>query len=676
MASKKTSEKTQPDSKKMPKTPSVPVKRSASSAINKETSSKYTRRKEKAIDVTGVERKVEAATDRKIESTTSNNDFNQRKIVDDNYKPAVKSASKPRSRRSTDTKSINVNKTSASGSSSVSSEKAESVERKALDEAQAEADRYKSEYTRIKSEIEKIVSSSEYIKSENEALLKRNDTLDYYVKIKDAEILELRKKVSDKELDINELSNQLIAVDQLRNHWEYLARSLLHSTSWRVTAPFRKVASIARYIVGQPGAFNVRIENVRSLVRSEGIVNSGRILSKRLGQKSAEDHHKPDIHQGKRRFDTRAEFANFLATERANNRTIFAELPIIDWNVPLYQRPQHIATAFGRSNTLVVYTTSNVYDKISGYVEVEPGVWVTDDGGVYDLLEGAICSIYSTAHFDAYDMLKRVSEKNVIMYEYIDHIDPAISGDGVVKLQKLKDFCFSGGADVIVASAKKLKDEAIKAIGEDNVCFAPNGVDYEHYKAAMADPKPVSAEYSNFLMRYPKIIGYFGALAPWIWYEMINDITATRPDLGFVFIGPDYYGGFDQLEKRDNVFAPGAINYTDLPHYALHFDVAMIPFRHGDIAQTTSPLKLFEYFALEKPVVVTDQMLECTVYPEVFKASNSMEFISRIDEALNVCGSKRFKRRLRKLALENTWDERAKAMKVSGIDALRRKGLR
>ncbi|MCS6911216.1 MAG: hypothetical protein NZM11_11730 [Anaerolineales bacterium] len=75
----------------------------------------------------------------------------------------------------------------------------------------------------------------------------------------------------------------------------------------------------------------------------------------------------------------------------------------------------------------------------------------------------------------------------------------------------------------------------------------------------------------------------------------------------------------------------------------------------------TSPLKLFEYFALEKPVVVTSDMIECIAYQAVFHASSVEGFSNAIDQASKLRDDENYKAQLRKLADENDWIERAKA---------------
>jgi hypothetical protein len=89
------------------------------------------------------------------------------------------------------------------------------------------------------------------------------------------------------------------------------------------------------------------------------------------------------------------------------------------------------------------------------------------------------------------------------------------------------------------------------------------------------------------------------------------------------------------------------------------FDACFIPFKPGDVARSTSPLKLYEYFALEKPVVVTADMNECTVYPVVFSGGDSGGLTTAIRQALNACNDQAYRERLRTLADQNSWDVRA-----------------
>lgn len=355
------------------------------------------------------------------------------------------------------------------------------------------------------------------------------------------------------------------------------------------------------------------------------------------------------------------QFKAQILAHRDDYAGVFIQGAIIDWDVDLYQRPQHMAAAFAERDYLVIYQTHNWgKDDVQGFRQVKKNVWLTNFD-VAKELSGAVVSVYSTGYIG--DVLQNAYDKNTIVYEYIDHIDPKISGDleNIKRLNNLKDFAFSGGADYIVASSAALFDEAIDAVGRDKVIMAQNGVDTGHYRSEDHLTTIITGDYKLFRNKFKTVVGYFGALAPWIWYDEINKLVASRPDVGFIFIGPDYYGGRSKLIDAENIFCPGPIDYKILPAYAREFDICFIPFEPGEIARTTSPLKLFEYFALEKPVVVTSFMDECVIYPEVFSGRDAAELSCKIDEALKVNKNPAFRTRLAELADENSWNQRAAA---------------
>ena len=360
------------------------------------------------------------------------------------------------------------------------------------------------------------------------------------------------------------------------------------------------------------------------------------------------------------------EFENTVLNGTRRYKGIFVQEATIDWNSPLYQRPQHIACALGRLGYLVIYKTFNIaYDNVVGMQEVVTNVWLCTCIEV-DEIQGAVHSFYSTAYAISPDQIRETKASHRIVFEYIDHIDPQISGnsDNIRRLRELQIFAFDGGADFIVASAKKLAAEALATNPKNNVILVQNGVDTAHYRHPIHEHLALPQKLTAFKNKHANIVGYFGALAPWLWYEAIEQLAHSRPDLGFVFIGPDYYGGAEKLPKTSNVLQLGVVDYKILPAYAKQFDVCFIPFTPGEIAQTTSPLKLFEYFALEKPVVVTSDMTECIAFPEVFSGDSVGSLSRAIDSAILVKADASFKARLAQLADENDWDERAKAYEV------------
>jgi len=197
-------------------------------------------------------------------------------------------------------------------------------------------------------------------------------------------------------------------------------------------------------------------------------------------------------------------------------------------------------------------------------------------------------------------------------------------------------------------------------------------VDTRHYRDSIHQRTALPHNLMSFRSKYSNIVGYFGAIAPWLWYKAISELVQSRPDLGFCFIGAEYYEGcINQLPQSENALYLGTVSYKTLPSFARQFDVCWIPFVPGEIARTTSPLKLFEYFALEKPVVATSEMLECVAFKEVFRGDSAKALSHAIDEAIKVKSSHEFKMRLAQLADSNDWDERARVMELVFADGQR-----
>lgn len=332
--------------------------------------------------------------------------------------------------------------------------------------------------------------------------------------------------------------------------------------------------------------------------------------------------------------------------------------PTIDWGVTLFQRPQHMAMALGRKGYIVLYRTTG--DGVREVQPIAPNVWLVGTPEVDDL-KGAVWCVYSTASLSSPEQMAQRGKYGRVVYEYIDHIDSAISG-GKTEIQRLlalKKAACSGQADYLVASARALYAELSASCPDTALAYIPNGVDAIHFRDPRHAQTVIPESYLAFRQRYRKLVGYFGAIAPWLWFDIMAGLAKQRPDIGFVYIGPDYSGCVGRLPRCDNVLYLGAVDYDDIPAYAMHFDVCFIPFSPGPISKTTSPLKLYEYFALEKPVVVTSEMSECTAFPEVFSGADIPTLINAIDAAFDSGSQLSYRESVLRLAYENTWDMRA-----------------
>lgn len=105
------------------------------------------------------------------------------------------------------------------------------------------------------------------------------------------------------------------------------------------------------------------------------------------------------------------------------------------------------------------------------------------------------------------------------------------------------------------------------------------------------------------------------------------------------------------LLEYKNVKYFGKKPYDSLAGYVHFWDVCMIPFLINDITKATSPVKLFEYMAMEKPVVST-ALPECLKYSAVkiaemhknlFLLSKNAKKTVRMKSKRNFCESVRGK---------------------------------
>jgi hypothetical protein len=342
-----------------------------------------------------------------------------------------------------------------------------------------------------------------------------------------------------------------------------------------------------------------------------------------------------------------------IDSEQPEHNEIIIFPPSLDWNVQLFQRPQQLALALGRQGCVIFYMQPKPDRNQPAFQRIESGVYLCNvHVDTFQVISNPIIYLLTWNS----DYVKCFDNPRII-YDFVDDIK-VFYGD-TNRIAKGHDFLLNN-AELVLATASKLVEEA--RVKRADVIYSPNGVVYDHFsRAARREYSSPPEDLLPIMEDHQPIIGYYGALAKWFDYELLQRVAIRKPEYHFLLIGPDYDGTLhpSRILNLPNIHWLGVKPYNVLPHYLQYFDVAMIPFVVNDITHATSPLKLFEYMAAEKPVVITP-MRESMKFPGVFIADTPGEFVSQIDQGLDRRTDQRLLEILRSTALENTWDLRAK----------------
>lgn len=438
-------------------------------------------------------------------------------------------------------------------------------------------------------------------------------------------------------------AERLLQVAQAQSaEWQRQLNMIYSSNSWKIMS----VLGGMKLKIAPPGSlmdrFFKRFAQLVIATREQGLGYTVRTLISRSNRGGDETTNT---------FNWVSVLDSLLEQYTKTVEEIIVFLPGVEWDLPLFQRPQQMASAFARLGCLVLYCEPNYSKSAAGIHQVEERLYRCQVPlGILDRVENPVAIVFTyNRSFISYLRQPRV------VYEYIDDLEVFPYDQQELK-RNHADLCRS--ATVVAATAERLLEEVQQVRPDAILC--PNGVDYHHFEPARDPDSSPPSDLVSILAHGKPVIGYYGALARWFDYELMVQVASQRPDLSFLLIGPDYDGTLPNsgLLDHPNVTWLGVRPYTDLPNYLACFDVATIPFKMNDITHATSPLKLFEYMAGRKPVVVT-AMHESGRLEGVLTASTADEFSAQIDRALELQNNPDYIAMVDEVARENTWDVRA-----------------
>ncbi|MEW6601408.1 MAG: glycosyltransferase [Nitrospirota bacterium] len=187
-------------------------------------------------------------------------------------------------------------------------------------------------------------------------------------------------------------------------------------------------------------------------------------------------------------------------------------------------------------------------------------------------------------------------------------------------------------SDLVIVTAATLYEKY-----EDmarNLHIVPNGFDLDLFSVqSRKQPEDIKS------IPHP-VIGFVGTLFSFLDYDLIEFIIKKNSDKSFVFIG-NCEENSSQVwahitNSYKNVHWLGRKKKEEIPSYLRAFDVCINPFKVNDVSRSVSPLKVYEYLAVKKPVIsVRMESLERESIAQFLHfASTYDEFNEKLEQAL------------------------------------------
>ncbi len=351
-----------------------------------------------------------------------------------------------------------------------------------------------------------------------------------------------------------------------------------------------------------------------------------------------------------------------IASTSKNNTVFLFPAPSCPWGY-MFQRPQQLAKAIAKFGYHVIYMVDTSFPGmpdwgVRGVKEVEKGVFLYNDGKsgsiLFENFQGKNLVIWQYWPHQQ-EMLSSInySIRTIKIYDCIDHLNTFISYPTM-----LDDFQTAiTEADFVLATAKGIYEEVVKM--RPDCRLVQNGVSTDDFHPIKEESLE---QISQIRSKSDIIIGYYGAIADWFDFELIDWIANKNPGWTFLIVGevyPSVQTEVNNIKKRKNIVMLPRLPYSDIPKLLLNFDVAIIPFVINEITLNTSPVKVYEYMAGGKQVVTTD-LPEVRDLPGVLTSQNREEFESMLKRAIASKDQQEVKELLLTSAKKHSWTNRVR----------------
>jgi len=248
----------------------------------------------------------------------------------------------------------------------------------------------------------------------------------------------------------------------------------------------------------------------------------------------------------------------------------------------------------------------------------------------------------------AVDCVGRLGERACIYYAGDDFT--SLPGLNHKVMERLEDE-LATKADLILVASPFL----VKRFPTGKTHLIHPGVDVDHFRTKQNPPADLPKKDNQ------PIMGFYGLVERWVDVELLCQMAKRLPDWLLIMIGT-IRCDVSELQSQPNVIFLGPKPYEELPGYAQHWDVSLLPFRDSPEVHACNPLKIPEYLAAGRPVVTMDYPALDKYRKLVTVARTPDEFVQGVKSALKEPPENVQKRQAS--MVEETWQARAREIET------------
>jgi glycosyltransferase involved in cell wall biosynthesis len=410
------------------------------------------------------------------------------------------------------------------------------------------------------------------------------------------------------------LKHSLALETRERERVQTALREVFDSSSWKITAPLRRLAMAAHAVAAR--AKGRQIGATEQPDSADGEYGRNTRARARYFTAYANDPSKQKRHQVVR-----------LLASHPNRRGVV--LCPVTYDLSLKQRSDHIMAEFAKAGYLCVMLEFG-----GAYPVIKPrsrNLYISNMVEEFLLFyQDKPVTLY--LHFPGFKYVAEICRCAFTIYDVLDDLTIFANYSEVMRLDhevllETANICLFSSKNLLEANKAKVVNPLLF---ENGAC--PD--DFRNGDRAQCEVP----EKLHELVRTRKVVGYHGVISELIDFDLLDELVRLD-NMVLLFVGsvmafePQYKVVVQErmahLRTFENFIHLGGKPYSELKHYLAWVDVGIVPFIVSEKTDSVSPLKLFEYLAAEKPVVATPTRT-ISEYAGAVTVASGLEFVERL----------------------------------------------